>query len=95
MTSIELSTMIRPSWHDPLLLSKHALGVILYELLTGELPFRGEARMLIVQILKEDPPSPRKLNSRIPRDLETITLKCLQKEPSQRFSSPLNSNADG
>ena len=64
----------------------YSLGVILYELLTGELPFRGEARMLIVQILKEDPPSPRKLNSRIPRDLETITLKCLQKEPNRRYT---------
>lgn len=59
-----------------------SLGVILYELLTSELPFRGETRMLIVQILRDDPPSPRKLNSRIPRDLETICLKCLEKTPT-------------
>ena len=39
----------------------YSLGVILFELLTGELPFRGDARMLIVQILNEEPPSPRKL----------------------------------
>ena len=41
----------------------YSLGVILFELLTGELPFRGDARMLIVQILNEEPPSPRKLKA--------------------------------
>jgi len=61
-----------------------SLGVILYQLLTGELPFRGETRMLIVQILQDEPPSPRKLNSRVPRDLETICLKCIEKEPDRR-----------
>ncbi|MDZ4781900.1 MAG: hypothetical protein SGJ19_16740 [Planctomycetia bacterium] len=43
--------------------------------------------MLIVQILNDEPPSPRKLNSRVPRDLETICLKCLQKDPSRRYGS--------
>lgn len=62
----------------------YSLGVILFELLTGELPFRGESRMLIVQILRDEPPRPRKLNSRVPRDLETICLKCLEKEPNRR-----------
>jgi tetratricopeptide (TPR) repeat protein len=65
----------------------YSLGVILFELLTGELPFRGEARMLIVQILKEDPPGPRKLNAGIPRDMETITLKCLEKDPAKRYQT--------
>ena len=65
----------------------YSLGVILFELLTGELPFRGEARMLIVQILDEEPPSPRKLNASIPRDMETITLKCLEKEPAKRYQT--------
>jgi tetratricopeptide (TPR) repeat protein/tRNA A-37 threonylcarbamoyl transferase component Bud32 len=65
----------------------YSLGVILFELLTGELPFRGESRMLIVQILREEPPSPRKLNARVPRDLETITLKCMQKEPGRRYQT--------
>jgi tetratricopeptide (TPR) repeat protein len=65
----------------------YSLGVILFELVTGELPFRGESRMLIVQILRDEPPSPRKLNARIARDLETITLKCMQKEPGRRYQT--------
>jgi WD40 repeat protein/tRNA A-37 threonylcarbamoyl transferase component Bud32 len=68
----------------------YSLGVILFELLTGELPFRGDARMLVVQILSEEPPSPRKLNSRVPRDLETICLKCLEKDPARRFATALD-----
>jgi len=65
----------------------YSLGVILYQLLTGELPFRGETRMLIVQILQEEPTPPRRLNSRIPRDLETICLKCLEKDPNRRYQT--------
>ncbi len=65
----------------------YSLGVILFELLTGELPFRGETRMLIVQILNDEPPSPRKLNARVPRDLETICLKCLEKDPKRRYAA--------
>ncbi|HXF18680.1 MAG TPA: serine/threonine-protein kinase [Burkholderiales bacterium] len=65
----------------------YSLGVILFELLTDALPFRGQSRMLIVQILRDEPPSPRKLNARIPRDLETITLKCLEKDPAGRYQT--------
>lgn len=65
----------------------YSLGVILFELLTGERPFRGNQRMLLHQVITEDAPSPRKLNNRVPRDLETICLKCLEKNPSQRFQS--------
>lgn len=65
----------------------YSQGVILYELLTGERPFRGETRMLIVQILRDEPTSPRKLNARIPRDLETICLKCLEKKPERRYQT--------
>ncbi len=65
----------------------YSLGVILYELLTGELPFRGNSRMLLQQVLNEEPLLPRKLNDRIPRDLETICLKAMRKEPGQRYAS--------
>jgi tetratricopeptide (TPR) repeat protein len=65
----------------------YSLGVILFELLTGELPFRGTTRMLIYQVIHEDAPSPRRLNNAIPRDLQTITLKCLEKDPSRRYNS--------
>jgi formylglycine-generating enzyme required for sulfatase activity/tRNA A-37 threonylcarbamoyl transferase component Bud32 len=65
----------------------YSVGVILFELLTGEQPFRGNMRMLLHQVLNEEPPSPRKLNQSIPRDLETITLKCLQKDPDRRYQT--------
>jgi WD40 repeat protein len=65
----------------------YSLGVVLFQLLTGELPFRGNTRMLVHQVIHEDPPSPRKLNSQVPRDLETICLKCLEKEPGRRYES--------
>ncbi len=68
----------------------YSLGVILFEVLTDELPFRGDTQMLIVQILKDDAPSLRKLNGKIPRDLETICLKCLEKDPQKRYSSALD-----
>ncbi len=65
----------------------YSLGVILFELLTGEKPFRGNIRMLLHQVIHEEPPSPRKLNGIVPRDLETICLKCLQKAPGKRYAS--------
>jgi WD40 repeat protein/serine/threonine protein kinase len=65
----------------------YSLGVMLFQLLTGELPFRGNSRMLLMQILTEEAPSPRKLNSAIPRDLETICLKCLEKDRDRRYAT--------
>jgi tRNA A-37 threonylcarbamoyl transferase component Bud32 len=65
----------------------YSLGVILYELLTGELPFRGNKRMLLYQVLHDEPRPPRKLNDLIPRDLETICLKAMAKEPGRRYGS--------
>ena len=65
----------------------YSLGVILFQLITGELPFRGNPRTLIDQILRDDPPSPRRFNQSIPRDMETICLKCLEKEPAARFAT--------
>ncbi|MFC1596843.1 protein kinase [Planctomycetota bacterium] len=65
----------------------YSLGVILFELLTGERPFRGSARMLLQQITHDDAPSPRKLAGNVPRDLETICLKCLERDPGRRYST--------
>src|SRR5262249_19599497 len=64
-----------------------ALGVILYEVLCGELPFRGSKLMIMTQVINDDPKPPRRLNDRIPRDLETICLKCLRKEPQKRYAT--------
>jgi serine/threonine protein kinase/tetratricopeptide (TPR) repeat protein len=65
----------------------YSLGVILYEMLTGEIPFRGVTRMVLEQIQLEEPRAPRRLNDKIPRDLETITLKCMAKEPGRRYAT--------
>jgi tetratricopeptide (TPR) repeat protein/tRNA A-37 threonylcarbamoyl transferase component Bud32 len=65
----------------------YSLGVVLYELLTGELPFRGNKAMLLHQVLNEEPRPPRRLNDCIPRDLETVTLKALAKEPGGRYAT--------
>ena len=64
----------------------YSLGVILYELLTGERPFRGNRRMLLVQVLHDEPRPPRQLNDKIPRDLETICLKAMAKLPARRYA---------
>jgi serine/threonine protein kinase len=63
----------------------YSLGVILFQLLTLELPFRGNMRMLLHQVIHDEPPSPRRFNSRIAQDLETICLKCLEKDPRRRY----------
>jgi len=72
----------------------YSLGVILYRLLTRELPFRGNTRMLLHQVLHDEPRPPRKLNDRIPRDLETICLKAMAKEPARRYAKAGDLAAD-
>jgi WD40 repeat protein len=66
----------------------YALGAVLYELLTGRPPFRAEnACETLIQVVHHDPVSPRQLQPRLPRDLATVTLKCLEKDPKKRYPS--------
>jgi WD40 repeat protein/tRNA A-37 threonylcarbamoyl transferase component Bud32 len=72
----------------------YSLGVILYRMLTGELPFRGTPRMLLHQVLHDEPKPPRRLNDRVPRDLETVCLKAMAKEPARRYETAAELAAD-
>lgn len=65
----------------------YSLGVVLYEMLTGQRPFQGDRRQLLLQVLEEDPPPPRSVVPSLPRDLEVICLKAMSKSPAQRYTS--------
>ncbi len=66
----------------------YSLGATLYHLLTGRPPFQAASQMEVLeQVRSREPVPPRQLNPAIPRDLETVALKCLQKEPGRRYAS--------
>ena len=65
----------------------YSLGVVFYELLTGEVPFRGVVQMTLMQVVHDEPLAPRRFNDRIPKDLETICLKAMSKQSAARFAS--------
>jgi eukaryotic-like serine/threonine-protein kinase len=68
----------------------YALGAVLYELLTGRPPFQGQSPLEVLdRVRTEDPVPPRAVRLKVPRDLETICLTCLRKEPGKRYGRAL------
>ena len=66
----------------------HALGAILYHLLTGMPPYRGATVLdTLEQVRNQEPVPPRRFIPQIPRDLETIAMKCLEKNPAGRYAT--------
>src|SRR4029077_16980418 len=73
----------------------YALGAILYELTTGRPPFKGDTPMATIQmVLTREPERLRAVDARIPRDLETICLKCLEKDAKKRYATAVELATD-
>ena len=72
----------------------YSLGMTLYQMLTGEKPFRGAPHMVMQKIELAEPTAPRKLDDRIPKDLESICLKALQKDRDRRYQTSLEMAED-
>lgn len=77
------------------LVDVYSLGAMFYEMLAGVPPFPGDTPMeVLLGVLEKTPPSLRRLRAEVPRDLETICLKCLEKEPRRRYASATELAAD-
>jgi serine/threonine protein kinase len=64
----------------------YSLGIVLFESLTGKLPFQGEtATQVVIAHVQQPPPSPRSINPRLPKRLEAAILRCLEKDPTRRW----------
>src|SRR5438093_796012 len=73
----------------------YSLGAILYHLLTGRAPFQGETLTDVLhQVVNDEPLDPHLLAPRVPHDVETICLKCLEKEPARRYQTAQELEAD-
>jgi serine/threonine-protein kinase len=72
----------------------YGLGATLYEALTGGPPFRGVPHRILHQVIHDEPPPPRRLNDKVPRDLETVCLKAMAKEPASRYGAAVEFRDD-
>lgn len=72
----------------------YSLGVTLYELLTGQVPFRGPIHTVLQRIGRDDPESAQSINANVPKDLETICMKAMHREPSKRYATSKDFSED-